>query len=85
MLNDAKILARLLLLSQDSFLLYSQIQNILTLHFCLLCILCCAAVEMGDLGDDVVGLLEYPVVTLGDRIMWVTGIHPFWVHSMVVV
>ena len=46
-------------------------------HFPLFCCLgrklCSAAVGVGDIGDDIVGLLKYPVVAPGDGVVWVAG------------
>ena len=37
---------------------------------------------MGDVGDDIIGLFEHPVVTPGDGIMWVDGLNSLWEHSV---
>ena len=53
--------------------------------FCFVSIFCCAAVGVGDIGDNVVGLLEHPIVAPGDSIVWVDGLDPHREHSVGVV
>ena len=40
---------------------------------------------MGDVGDDVIGLFEHPVVTPGDGVVWMDGLDPFREHGVGVV
>ena len=40
---------------------------------------------MGDVGDDIVGLFEHPVVTPGDGVVRVDGLDSLWEHSIGVV
>ena len=48
-------------------------------------VLMCSAPGMGDVGDDVVGLFEHPVVAPGDGIVWVDRFDSFWQHCVGVV
>ena len=48
-------------------------------------ILCCAAVGVGDIGDDIVGLFKHPVVTPGDGIAGVDGLDSLREHGIRVV
>ena len=40
---------------------------------------------MGDVGDDVVGLFEHPVVAPGDGVVWVDGLDPLREHGIGVI
>ena len=37
-------------------------------------ILCCAAVGVGDVSDDIVGLFEHPVIAPGDDVLRMDGL-----------
>ena len=47
--------------------------------------LCRAAPGVGDVGDDIIGLFEHPVVAPGDGIMRVDGLDSFREHRVGVV
>ena len=40
---------------------------------------------MVDVDDDVVGLLEHPVIAPGDGVVWVNGFDSLWEYSIGVV
>ena len=65
--------------------LLSQIDYYLLLAFRFLHILRCAAPGVGDVGDDIVGLPEHPVVAPGDGVVWVDGLDSLREHSIGVV
>ena len=48
-------------------------------------IFCCAAVGVGDVSNNIIGLFEHPVVAPGDGVMWVDGLNPLREHSVGVV
>ena len=62
-----------------------QIYHPLFCVHCLLDILRCTAPGMGDIGDDIVGLFDHPIVMPGDSIVWVDKIKPFREYSVGVV
>ena len=53
-------------------------------------ILLCEQIEkhrprIGDVGDDIVGLLEHPVAAPRDEVMRMDRLDPLWTHSIVVI
>ena len=40
---------------------------------------------MGDVGDNVAGSFEHPIVAPGDGVVWVDRLNSFWEHSVGVV
>ena len=65
--------------------LLNQIDYYLLLAFRFLCILCCTAPGVSDVGDDIIGLFEHPVVAPGNGVVWVDGLDPFREHGIGVV
>ena len=62
-----------------------KIHNTFSLLDCLPIILRRPTPGMGNIGDDVVGLFEHPVVAPGDGIMWVDRLDPLREHRVGVV
>ena len=59
--------------------------NMLLLMFCHIRKLCSTAPGVGDIGDDIIGLLDHPLVTPRDSKARVYGFDALWEHSIGVI
>ena len=48
-------------------------------------ILCRTSPRMRDVANNIICLLEHPIVAPGDGVMWMDGLNPLWEHGVGVV
>ena len=68
-----------------AFAVLFYFENLFLLRACLIGILSSTAPGVSDIGDNIVGLFEHPVIAPGDGVVWVDGLNSLWEHCVGVV